>query len=158
MKVLVIACLGVLALAQQPRVNVRTLAADQLRDYPGLCFSSTNLNFYTPGMEWSLFPFCGAAQCVQDNNGNLIERVTDCGPQPKPNPQCEIANLAELQRNDTVLEFPKCCPVHRCAEGVTLEYPTEAEIQAEIQKQRIAAVDQIKNAATGGPAPPAPSA
>lgn len=155
MKVLVIACLAVVALAQQPRVNVRTLVADQLRDYPGLCFSSTNLNFYTPGMEWSLFPFCGAAQCIQDNNGNLIERVTDCGPQPKANPQCEIANLAELQRNDTVLEFPKCCPIHTCPEGVVLEYPTEQEIQAEIGRQRVAAVDSIKKATQGTPAPSA---
>jgi len=155
MKVFVIACLAVLAIAQeQPRVNVRTLAADQLRDYPGLCFSSTNLNFYAPGMKWSLFPFCGAAQCVEDNAGNLIERVTDCGPQPKPNPQCEIVNLAELQRNDTVLEFPKCCPMHRCAEGVTLEYPSEQEIAAEIQKQRNAAVQSIKEAAAAAVAPP----
>jgi len=157
MKVLVIASLAVVALAQQPRVNVRTLKADQLRDYPGLCFSSTNLNFYTPGMEWSLFPFCGTAQCIQDNNGNLIERVTDCGPQPKANPQCEIANLAELSRNDTVLQFPECCPVHKCPEGVVLEYPTEEEIQAEIQKQRLAAVENIKQSAAGPPAP-APSA
>merc|ERR1712061_295554 len=134
MKVLAVVCLAAVALSQE--VMQRDLAADLLRDYPGLCFSSTNLNFYVPGMSWSLFPFCGVATCVEEK-GKLIERINDCGPQPKPNEQCKIANLAN----------PECCPQYECPKGVTLEYPNETEVEAQIKKQREAAVKAIKDAA-----------
>jgi len=148
MKFLVIACLSCLALAQGPPQGpfVRDIKADELRDYPGLCYSSTNLNFFLPGMSWPLFPFCGVAECVEEG-GQLIERVRDCGPQPKPNKDCVVANLAALQSNETILEYPECCPVHQCPEGVTLEYPTPEEIQAQIEEQRVAAVASIKQGA-----------
>merc|ERR1719187_436964 len=93
--------------------HVRDLDADVLREYPGLCFSSTNLNFYVPGMSWTLFPFCGVATCVEEK-GKLIERINDCGPQPKPNEECKIANLKALQDNTTILAFPECCPQYEC--------------------------------------------
>ena len=115
-------------------------------EYPGLCFASTNLNFYLPGMSWPLHPFCGVASCVkvrtqeesgrtcdegsnalqpyflqsrafshgafsafQGRDGSLIERVTDCGPEPKlPLPKgCVVTNLRQLQDNSTVLEYPQ---------------------------------------------------
>merc|ERR1712212_726706 len=145
---MIVSCLGSLALAQGPPQGPfeRDLKADTLRDYPGLCYSSTNLNFFLPGMSWPLFPFCGVASCVEEG-GELIERVKDCGPQPKPNPDCIVANLAQLQSNETILEYPDCCPKHECPKGVTLEYPTQEEIQADIEKNRLLAVEAIKRGA-----------
>merc|ERR1719187_321804 len=126
--------------------HVRDLDADVLREYPGLCFSSTNLNFYVPGMSWTLHPYCGVASCVQGADGSLLERVTDCGPQPKtPLPQgCTIANLRQLQDNSTVLSYPKCCAQFECPEGVRLEYPTEQELQQRQQRITEGRIRMIK--------------
>nr|XP_027214751.1 uncharacterized protein LOC113807645 [Penaeus vannamei] len=153
MKFLLIACLGSLVFAQQgpadlqgPGPFVRDLRADVLRDFPELCFSSTNFRLFLENQSWSLFPFCGKAECVK-SGADYIERVHDCGPQPKNAEACTIANLAELQRNDTILEYPSCCPKYVCPDGVTLEYPTQEEIKAEIQKQNQAALQAAKEAA-----------
>nr|BAW78900.1 single VWC domain protein 1 [Penaeus japonicus] len=152
MKFVLIACLGSLALAQQepalqgPGPFIRDLTADTLRDFPDLCFSSTNFRLHLENQSWSLFPFCGRADCVKKGD-NFVERVHDCGPQPKNGADCTISNLAELQRNDTILEYPACCPKYTCPEGITLQYPTEKEIQAEIEKQTQTALQAAKEAA-----------
>ncbi|XP_063602862.1 uncharacterized protein LOC134778857 [Penaeus indicus] len=150
MKFVLIACLGSLVLAQQdlqgPGPFVRNLQADVLRDFPELCFSSTNFRLFLENQSWSLFPFCGRAECVKQG-AEFIERVHDCGPQPTNGEACTISNLAELQRNDTILEYPACCPRYTCPDGVTLQYPTQEEIQAEIQRQNQAALQAAKEAA-----------
>jgi len=113
------------------RFNVRNLPADQLRDFPGLCFGSTTFRFYRPGDNWPLAPFCGMATCAVFTDGvSLAEQVTECR-LPKENPKCKIINLADREKN-----FPACCPVFQCEEGVKLEYPTPEELQALAQKQQ----------------------
>ena len=52
-----------------------------------------------------------------------MERVQDCGPQPKRNPKCKDIN------QNSEAQFPDCCPVFECEEGVELEYPTQEELQ-----------------------------
>ena len=60
----------------------------------------------------SLFDHTALAEppyVFQGRDGSLIERVTDCGPEPKlPLPKgCVVSNLSQLQDNSTVLEYPK---------------------------------------------------
>lgn len=109
------------------KFHVRSLPADQLRDFRGLCFGSTTFRFYRVGDSWPLHPFCGMATCATDSV-NLLEQVTECR-MPKDNPKCKIANL-----NDREKTFPDCCPKFECEEGATLEYPTPEEIQARAQQ------------------------
>jgi len=123
----VAACLVVAAFAQTqqaPKFPPRELPADVLRDFPGMCFASTACRVFEVGQSWPLAPFCGKATCVQQADG-LKEVVEDCGPLPKPNPQCQITNQAS--RNQT---FPDCCPQFECAAGVQLEFPTPEELAA----------------------------
>ncbi|XP_069979593.1 uncharacterized protein [Penaeus vannamei] len=152
MKFLLIACLGSLVFAQQgpaglqgPGPFVRDFRANVLREFPGLCFSAITFRLYLENQSWSLFPICGKAECI--NNGHMnVERVHDCGPQPRNPVLCTIANLAELRRN-TILEYPSCCPKYVCPDGVTLEYPTKDEIKADILKRQAAALRAAKLAA-----------
>jgi len=107
------------------RFPYRDLPADVLRDFPGLCFGSTALRLFHVGQSWSLAPFCGVATCLVTADGEqMVERVQDCGPQPKKNPRCRNVN------NSTAMEvaFPRCCPNYECEEGVELEYPTPEEL------------------------------
>lgn len=128
----VAACLVVAAFAQTqqapPKFPPRELPADVLRDFPGMCFASTACRVFEVGQSWPLAPFCGKATCLQDAEG-LKEVVEDCGPLPKPNPQCGITN--ENARNET---YPACCPVFECTPGVQLEYPTLEELTALAQQ------------------------
>jgi len=121
-------CVVVAAFAQvqqAPKFPARELPADVLRDFPGMCFASTACRVFEVGKSWPLTPFCGQATCLQGETGGLIESVEDCGPLPKPNQQCRIAN--DDARN---LTFPACCPQFECAPGVQLEYPTPEELKA----------------------------
>lgn len=93
-------------------------------DFPGLCFGSTALRLFQVGQSWSLSPFCGVATCLVSRDGyHLMERVQDCGPQPRRHPKCKNVNL----NADT--PFPSCCPKFECEDGVELEYPTQEELQ-----------------------------
>jgi len=110
---------------EEPSFPYRDLPADVLRDFPGLCFGSTALRLFHVGQSWSLAPFCGVASCLVTEDGEqLVERVQDCGPQPKKNPKCSNIN------NATAMEavFPDCCPEYKCEEGVALEYHTPEEL------------------------------
>jgi len=101
----------------------RDLPADVLRDFPGFCFGSTALRLFKVHQSWSLTPFCGVATCLVTEDGfHLIERVQDCGPQPKRNPKCHNTNAG------SEASFPGCCPVYECEEGASLEYPSEEEL------------------------------
>jgi len=108
--------------AKRPEYNVRNLIADQLRDFPGLCFGSTTFRFYRMGESWPLSPFCGMATCLTDHV-NLLEQVTECRI-PKENPKCKVINLTDREK-----QFPDCCPQFECEEGAVLEYPTPEELQ-----------------------------
>lgn len=80
-------------------------------------------------MEWNLVVFCGKATCMQNETG-LFEVVKDCGPQPKANDKCQQI----LAPPGT--DFPACCPKYDCLPGVTLEFPTEEEIKAQLESLR----------------------
>ncbi|KAF2354984.1 Single domain Von Willebrand factor type C domain [Trinorchestia longiramus] len=125
---------GALGVLAERDFSVRDLPADQLRDFPGVCFGSTTFRFYKIGESWPLSPFCGIATCLTDGR-HLVERVRDCGLMPKENPKCKVANLKD--RNQT---FPVCCPKFECEDGVELEYPTPEELQAFAQKARQAQI------------------
>lgn len=125
----------------------RDLPADVLRDFPGLCFGSTALRLFHIGQSWSLTPFCGVASClVSEDRLNLIERVQDCGPQPKKNPKCKNVN------ENSEAQFPGCCPVFECEDGEELEYPTQEELQALAHEAAQAAVRAQYNQAEEGEA------
>jgi len=115
--------------SQAGKFHVRNLPADQLRDFRGLCFGSTTFRFYRLGDSWPLAPFCGMATC-ESNGIDLVEKVTECR-MPKHNPKCKISNT-----NDRQKVFPDCCPKFECEEGAALEYPTEEEIEAQIQQNQ----------------------
>ncbi|XP_076068481.1 uncharacterized protein LOC143040912 [Oratosquilla oratoria] len=102
---------------EELKVYTRDLPADVLRDFPGLCFASTQCSVKQVGEDWPLLPFCGRATCVLQGE-LLIERVEDCGPLPKPNPKCRVINV-----NDTQKPFPECCPQFECEDGIQLEFP-----------------------------------
>ncbi|KAG0727142.1 hypothetical protein GWK47_035275 [Chionoecetes opilio] len=150
MKSIVLACvvLAVGVAAQQDRTNVvheaklvtRTLVADVLRDAPGLCYGSTTRLYYEEGMTWDLEVFCGKSTCMKNATG-FFEIVNDCAA-PKPNEKCQPI----IPQPGSV--FPECCPQFECMPGATLEYPTEAEIKAEIKKAEEAQkAEQLKFAA-----------
>ncbi|KAK8397025.1 hypothetical protein O3P69_005190 [Scylla paramamosain] len=113
----------------QPETATRVLKADVLRDAPGACFGSTTCSFYEPGVTWNLVVFCGQATCMKNETG-FFEIVEDCGPAPKANEQCQQI-LAPPGA-----DFPHCCPKYDCLPGVTLEFPTEEEIKAELDRLR----------------------
>jgi len=107
----------------------RDLPADVLRDFPGFCFGSTALRLFKVRQSWSLTPFCGVATCLVSEDGfHLVERVQDCGPQPKRNPKCHNTNARSEEA------FPACCPKYECEEGASLEYPTEEELASLAQE------------------------
>merc|ERR1719259_1366737 len=107
----------------------RDLPADVLRDFPGFCFGSTALRLFKVRQSWSLMPFCGVATCLVSEDGfHLVERVQDCGPQPKRNPKCHNTNARSEEA------FPACCPEYECEDGAALEYPSEAELAALAQE------------------------
>merc|ERR1711962_89986 len=137
----VAACLVVAAFAQTqeaPKFPPRELPADVLRDFPGMCFASTACRVFEIDQSWPLSPFCGKATCVQKPDG-LKEVVEDCGPLPKPNPDCGIIN--QNAQNET---YPDCCPVFECKPGVQLEYPTPEELAALAQQTAAAAQAQAQ--------------
>jgi len=124
------------------RYPARFLPADVLRDFPNLCFGSTALRLFQVGQSWSLRPFCGVATCLEQN-GVFYERVKDCGPKVKPNPQCELLNP------NSEADYPACCPKYKCAEGVEVEYFTPEELQAELEEQEKLELAQLEAAAKG---------
>ncbi|XP_065343513.1 uncharacterized protein LOC135941748 [Cloeon dipterum] len=111
--------------AERPKTFRRLIPADTLRDFPGLCFASTRCATIEPGKSWELAPFCGRSTCVLEE-GRLLELVEDCGPLPKPNPKCKLS-----ESTNKTAEFPTCCPIFECEEGVKLEYPDLAAPPAE---------------------------
>ncbi|KAK7084310.1 hypothetical protein SK128_002085 [Halocaridina rubra] len=115
-----------------PKTNVRDLAADELRDFPGHCFASTACRVFPINQQWSLRPFCGRSTCLQGPNG-LIERVEECGLRPKDSPGCVVTNKHDLDK-----DFPTCCPKYSCKPGAQLLYPTEAELRAVAKALKVA--------------------
>lgn len=115
---LVCAVLAADSKAEEPKTWSRTIPADQLRDFPGLCFASTKCATIEPGQTWDLTPFCGRATCTKAADGKLLEVVDECRI-PKENPKCK---LNEKKTNKTA-PYPACCPVIECEAGVKLEYP-----------------------------------
>ncbi|XP_064114334.1 uncharacterized protein LOC135220783 [Macrobrachium nipponense] len=137
MKFLIVAsfCVAV-ALGQnvvQPRPNVRTLPAEVRKEAPGQCYGFTARRAFPVGQSWQLTPFCGRATCLQQGN-QLLEKVEDCGFEPKPSPGCRVVNEADQAKS-----YPACCPVYACQPGATLQYPTEQELRAAAQQNAQAA-------------------
>ncbi|KAK4012370.1 hypothetical protein OUZ56_021470 [Daphnia magna] len=99
-----------------PKTLTREIKADVLRDFPGVCYASTQCRTFKEGEEWDLKPFCGKSVCMMGADGSLKERVSDCGPPAKPNAECKVSANATLA-------YPDCCPVYDCAPGVELEFP-----------------------------------
>jgi len=75
---------------------------------------------YPPGEGWSLAPFCGKSRCVKLKSGRLAEEVTDCGPvlDVEASVGCRLLKDA----SDPKAEYPSCCPVYDCDEGVEPVY------------------------------------
>ncbi|KAK2725579.1 U-scoloptoxin(16)-Sm2a-like [Artemia franciscana] len=113
--ILVFVAVVAVAIAQQP--STRVLPADVLRDFPGVCFASTSCKTHKVGEKWSLAPFCGISECIKGDDGKLLEKVSDCGPLPKPNNKCKLSPKTNLNAT-----FPDCCPKFDCEPGVKLEF------------------------------------
>merc|ERR1711942_21704 len=112
----------------------RLIPADVLRDFRDSCFASTKCKVYGPQETWSLAPFCGESKCVKLKSGRLAEEVTDCGPAVdlKATPGCQLLK----GEADPKANFPDCCPVYDCEEGVEVKYveppkPKKAEAPGE---------------------------
>ncbi|EFX75025.1 U-scoloptoxin(16)-Cw1a-like [Daphnia pulex] len=99
-----------------PKTLTREIKADVLRDFPGVCYASTQCRTFKENEEWDLKPFCGKSICIKGADGILKERVSDCGPPAKANPECKV-------NANATLPYPNCCPVYDCAPGVQLEFP-----------------------------------
>merc|ERR1719432_436548 len=99
---------------------VRLIPADTLRDFQDQCFASTKCKVYPPGEGWSLAPFCGQSRCVKLKSGRLAEEVTDCGPvlDIEASEGCRLVKDA----SDPKANYPDCCPVYDCDEGVEPVY------------------------------------
>jgi len=113
---------------------VRLIPADILRDFQKQCFASTKCKVYPPGEGWSLSPFCGASRCVKLKSGRLAEEVTDCGPvlDIKNSEGCRILKDA----SDPKAEYPDCCPVYDCDEGVEPVYVNAPKKSEEWRKKK----------------------
>merc|ERR1712105_98038 len=100
----------------------RLIPADVLRDFRDSCFASTKCKVFGNQETWSLAPFCGQSKCVKLKSGRLAEEVTDCGPAVdlKATPGCQLLK----GEADPKAEFPACCPVYDCEEGVEVTYVT----------------------------------
>merc|ERR1711922_27169 len=98
----------------------RLIPADVLRDFRDSCFASTKCKVFGNQETWSLAPFCGQSKCVKLKSGRLAEEVTDCGPvlDIKNSEGCRILKDA----SDPKAEYPDCCPVYDCDEGVEPVY------------------------------------
>ncbi|XP_042234303.1 uncharacterized protein LOC121874265 [Homarus americanus] len=133
---LVCVFLAVVIVAQEPSFYSRKLTADQLRDFPGLCFGSTTCRVYNVTESWAILPFCGKATCVKEGDA-LFEVVSECA-RAKPRADCN-----EILVNPAEVPFPDCCPTYNCTGG-PIEYYTQAE-----SEQLLAASASLPNA---GPA------
>merc|ERR1712029_629658 len=98
----------------------RLIPADVLRDFRDSCFASTQCKVYSPQETWSLEPFCGQSKCVKLKSGRLAEEITDCGPvvDLKATPGCQLLK----GEADPKANYPDCCPVYDCEEGVEVKY------------------------------------
>nr|WJJ70446.1 venom protein U-MPTX.23-Mc39 [Megalopyge crispata] len=135
MKFLIVLAVLTLAFAAEDEKKKfqRLIPADVLRDFPGVCFASTRCATVEPGQSWDLAPFCGKSTCVltDDTPPRLLELVEDCGPLPIANDDCKL----DTEKTNKTAEFPGCCPVFTCKEGVKLEYPEIPAAPAEGEKK-----------------------
>ena len=89
---------------------------------------------FSPNDTWSLKPFCGAARCValrntKTNKTFLGEEVQDCGliVDLEKTPDCQLIE----DQYDAEAEFPACCPVYDCLEGIEITYKNKAGVTKE---------------------------
>ena len=87
------------------------------------------MKWYSPNETWSLKPFCGKSRCTilrntKTNKTFLSEEVTDCGPliDTEKTPECALLEDAY----STEADYPDCCPVYECQEGVEIVYKKKA--------------------------------
>nr|CAG4648406.1 EOG090X0JP1 [Moina brachiata]SVE93389.1 EOG090X0JP1 [Moina brachiata] len=52
-----------------PKALTREIRADVLRDFPGVCYASTQCRTFKEGEEWDLKPFCGKSVCTKGSDG-----------------------------------------------------------------------------------------
>merc|ERR1712241_183776 len=119
----------------EPRPFKRLIPADTLRDFPGMCFASTQCKVYPPDETWSLEPFCGQSTCRAMKNPDakikllevvLAEEVVDCGPliDLKKSTGCKLAeDTAEEEKEEKEPKAsPECCPKYDCEEEAEIFY------------------------------------